>query len=193
MTPPTLAPHLEAPRQFPQDWLLALNDLISKIDPQDARQAFEDVEAFVESDVTWAEVQGLPQQMLYDMAEQAYLKFKGGRTEEAKQIFKGLTLLDHTVAYFHTGLGAVYQKEANYFDAVAEYTVAIELDPADITAYVNRGECYYQMGLEDMPLKDFSEAIRLDPQGKDPWANRARFLKKNIEAHIAQCEASRKV
>jgi len=183
----------DGPKEFSSDWLKSLNELLERIDPQDSEMALKDMEAFVDGDATWAEVQGLPQQMLFDMAEQAYLKFQGGRLKEAAEIFRGLTILDHTVAYFHTGLGAIYQKEEKYFDAVAEYTVAIELDPEDITAYVNRGEVYYRMGLQDQPLEDLEAAIKLDPEGKDPWANRARFLKNKISAEIAEGEENQKL
>jgi len=161
-------------------WLKTLGELLNKIDPKDANQALKDIESFVDGDATWAEVQGVPQQMLFDIAERGYLKFKSGRFKEAENIFKGLCILDHKTAYYHTALGAIYQKQEKFFDALAEYTVAVELDPEDVTAYVNRGEIYYMLGLDDEPILDFDAAIKLDVQGKDPWANRARFLKKQI-------------
>lgn len=172
----------------PEEWIEALKQVVAKINPAHSEQAVKDMEAFFEGDTTWAQVQGIPKKALFDIAEQAYLKFKGGRLDEAKALFRGLCLMDHTVAYFHTGLGAIYQKEKQYFDALAEYTVAIELDPEDITAYVNRGETYYLMGLWERPLEDLNQAIALDPEAKDPWANRARFLKKKIEGELAALE-----
>lgn len=181
-----ILPQSEAGQESPPEWLAALKDLLDRIDPKDSEKALKDMEAFVEGDATWREVQGIPKKMLFDMAEKAYLKFKGGRLEEAKKLFIGLSLLDHTIAYFHTAMGAIYQKEQKYFDALAEYTVAIELDPQDITAYVNRGETYYLMGLDEQPLLDLEAAIRLDPGGKDPWANRARFLQKKILSEMGQ-------
>lgn len=174
----------EAGKESPPEWLTSLKELLDRIDPKDTERALKDMEAFVFGEATWREVQGIPKQMLFDIAEQAYLKFKGGRLEEAGQLFKGLSLLDNTIAYFHTALGAIYQKEQKYFDALAEYTVAIELDPKDITAFVNRGETYYLMGLDEQPLEDLEAAIQLDPESKDPWANRARFLKKKILAEM---------
>ena len=169
----------------PAEWIEAVKQVVAKINPKDCEQAVKDMSEFFAGDAPWASVQGIPKKMLFDIAEQAYLKFKGGRLDEARVMFRGLTLMDHTVAYFHTGLGAIYQKEQKYFDALAEYTVAIELDPEDVTAYVNRGETYYLMGLWEKPLEDLSKAIELDPKGKDPWANRARFLKKKIEGELA--------
>lgn len=170
-------------------WLNALGELLDKIDPKDSEKALKDLEEFINGDATWAQVQGIPQQMLLDISERGYLKFKSGRLKEAEILFKGLSFLDHKTAYYHTALGAIYQKQENYLDALAEYTVAIELDPEDTTAYVNRGEIYYMLGLEDEPLQDFESAIKLDPEGKDPWANRARFLKKQVMAELAEIKA----
>ena len=171
-------------------WLNALGELLDKIDPKDSEKALKDLEEFINGDSTWADVQGIPQQMLLDVAERGYLKFKGGRLKDAEIIFKGLSILDHKTAYYHTALGAIYQKQENYLDALAEYTVAVELDPEDTTAYVNRGEIYYLLGLEEEPLQDFESAIKLDPDGKDPWANRARFLKKQVLEELAEIKAN---
>ncbi len=170
----------EAPK-----WFQSLSQLVDKIDPKDSEKALKDLEGFIEGDATWAEVQGIPQQMLFDIAEKGYLKFKSNRLPEAERVFKGLCMLDHKTGYYHTALGAIYQKQEKFLDALAEYTVAVELDPEDVTAHVNRGEVYYMLGLDQEPLTDFDAAIKLDPQGKDPWANRARFLKKQIEAELA--------
>ncbi|HCU25829.1 MAG TPA: hypothetical protein DF383_12495 [Deltaproteobacteria bacterium] len=174
----------------PPPWLKALEELLGKIDPQDSESALKGFEEFIDGDATWAQVQGIPRQMLMDIAERGYLKFKSSRFKEAELLFKGLSLLDHKTAYYHTALGAIYQKQDNYLDALAEYTVAIEIDPEDTTAYVNRGEVYYLLGLEQEPLQDFESAIRLDSAGKDPWANRARFLKKQVLEEIAEYEAA---
>lgn len=167
-------------------WLNALGELLDKIDPKDSEKALKDLEEFIHGDSTWAQVQGIPQQLLVDVAERGYLKFKSGRFKEAEILFKGLSILDHKTAYYHTALGAIYQKQENYLDALAEYTVAAELDPEDTTAFVNRGEIYYMLGLEDEPMQDFESAIKLDPEGKDPWANRARFLKKQFLEELAE-------
>src|ERR687891_2161238 len=128
-----------SPSKSPEDaageasspWLNALGELLDKIDPKDSEKALRDLEEFIQGDSTWAEVQGIPQQMLLDIAERGYLKFKSGRMKEAEILFKGLSALDHKTAYYHTALGAIYQKQENYLDALAEYTAAIELDPED--------------------------------------------------------------
>jgi len=184
--PSAPAPTQESSAAPVPEWMGVFNELMERIDPKDAQQALQDIEKFIEGDTTWAEVQGIPQQLLFDIAERGYLKFKSGRLKEAESLFRGLSMLDHKTAYFHTALGAIYQKQDNYLDALASYTVALELDPQDVTALVNRGEVYYLVGYVKEPLQDFEAAIQIDPSGKDPWANRARFLKKRLEAELAE-------
>lgn len=171
-----------------QPWLKALNELLEKIDPKDAEEAFRNFENFVEGDGTWAEMQGIPQEMLFDMAERGYLKFKSGRLKEAEDIFLALSRYDHKTGYYHTALGAIYQKQKKIIEALVEYTVAIELNPEDITAYANRGEVYYSIAQHEQCLKDFEAAIALDKTGKDPWANRARFLMKMAKEEMETLE-----
>ncbi len=95
-------------------------------------------------------------------------------------IFKGLSVLNDEDPYYHTMLGAIYQRQEKWGDALAEYTIAIEINPQDITAYVNRGEIYYKMGYLEEPLEDFEKAIALDKTEKNPWAIRAKHLKEIV-------------
>lgn len=159
------------------EWLNKFIATLDSIKPEEAEKALKLVERFVEGEITWAELQALPPQTLFQMAEFGYMQFQRGKLKEAETIFKGLSVLDHKRTYYHSILGAIYQRMNKLADALAEYTVALEMDPQNIACYVNRGEIYYQCGYIDEPLEDFEKAILLDPQAKDPWANRARFLK----------------
>lgn len=171
--------------EAPEEWKQALDNLVTKVDPKDADKAYADLEAFLRGEKTWSEVQGIPQQMMLDIAEAAYLQFKSGRYDVAEKAFKGLCIWDHQSAYYHTALGAIYQKQKKHVDAIAEYTVALDLDPEDITAYVNRGEVYLTIAFHPelyiQALEDFQAAIALDPEANDPWANRARLLEKQTQ------------
>lgn len=159
------------------EWLQQFRKTLEGISPEEAEKAGKLVERFIEGEITWAELQAVPPQLVFQMAEYGYLQFQRGKLAEAETIFKGLSVLDHKRAYHHAVLGAIYQRMDKLLDALAEYTVAIEMDPKNLASYVNRGEIYYRFGYVDEPLEDFEKAIALDPQGKDPWANRARFLK----------------
>ena len=66
--------------------------------------------------------------------------------------------------------------------------MAIQLDPEDITAIVNRGEVYLTIAFNpSLYLKaksDFDHAINLDGGKGDPWARRATLLKTQVEKHL---------
>ncbi|MFO1518568.1 MAG: tetratricopeptide repeat protein [bacterium] len=161
-------------------WLEQMIGLLKNIKPEEVEAMNAKFEKFIEGEVTWAELQGVPPKLLFEISEHGYLQFQRGRFKEAETIFKGLSTLDHKNAYYHSVLGAIYQKQDRLGDALAEYTVAVEMNPKDIASFVNRGEIYYRLGGVEEPLEDFNAAIALDPQAKNPWANRARFLKNAI-------------
>jgi len=159
------------------EWLSKFAVALENITPEKEEEVRKLVERFLNGEITWAELQAVPPQLLFQMAEFGYMQFQRGKLKEAETIFKGLSVLDHKRSYYHSILGAIYQRMDKLVDALAEYTVALEMDPKNIACYVNRGEIYYKFGYIDEPLEDFAKAIALDPQSKDPWANRARFLK----------------
>jgi Flp pilus assembly protein TadD len=162
------------------EWLEKVNQILKNISSEDAERAVKLMERYIEGEITWAAVQGIPPELIGEITEYGYLQFQRGKLKEAETVFKGLAFLDHKNPYHHTILGAIYQRTDRWGEGLAEYSVALEMDPTDITPYVNRGEIYYRCGTPDQADADFQNAIRLDPQGKNPWANRARFLKNLI-------------
>lgn len=158
-------------------WLENVDALVSKMNPEVCQQSMEKFEGFLEGERSWAEVQGWPTGMLWDLAERAHRQFERGQLPEARKTFKALSTMDHRIAYFHTALGAIHQRSREYFDALAEYTVALDLDEKDVAAWTNRGEIYLQMGFVEQALADLDRAIALDPQKSNAWAQRAHFLK----------------
>jgi len=159
------------------EFLSYINKVLEKITDKDAEQAVEMIGRFIEGEVTWADVEGVPKKIRHELAQFGYLLLQRGKLKEAEKVFKGLSYLDHKSAYYHTALGAIYQKMDKLGEALAEYTAAIELDANDIPALVNRAEIFHRCGCSDKALVDLDKAIALDSVGKNPWSNRARFLK----------------
>ncbi|MBL7685649.1 MAG: tetratricopeptide repeat protein [Deltaproteobacteria bacterium] len=162
------------------EWLDQFNNILSKITPEAAEAMAEKVAKLIEGEITWAELQGISPQKLFEISEFGYLQIQRGKLDVAEKIFKGLSSLDHRTAYYHAALGTIYQRQEKLADALAEYTAAVELDPADIASFVNRGEIYFKCDCLEQASADLDQAIQLDPQAKDPWANRGRFLKKMV-------------
>ena len=56
------------------------------------------------------------------------------------------------------------------------FSQAITLNPKEIAPYVNRGEVNLREGKVMEAAEDFAQAVKLDPQFKDPLTQRARVL-----------------
>ena len=52
---------------------------------------------------------------------------------------------------------------------------AIELDPKNALAYINRGYTYWIMGENNKALGDLNKAIELDPNNAKAYGNRSRI------------------
>ena len=69
--------------------------------------------------------------------------------------------------------------------AIADYTMAIELDPKDAAAYNNRGNAYYSNGELDLAITDYTQAIELNPQYAFAYNNRGKAYKDQGELELA--------
>jgi tetratricopeptide (TPR) repeat protein len=80
-------------------------------------------------------------------------------------------LIDHvatnsepsTDAIARTKQGLAHYKQGEFEKAIADYTKAIELDPAYAVAYNNRGIVYHDQGELDKAIADVTKLIELDP------------------------------
>lgn len=149
------------------------------------------VEKFVMGEATLGQLYGLTIEEAYSVAELGYTFVEQGRLKEAQTVFQGLVLSNPYDPYFHTMLGSIYQKLELIDGALEEYSIAIALDPANLTAYVNRGELLIRKGNFEQAAKDFKNVIELDPNGTNPSANRARALA-SVTAAALQTTASAK-
>lgn len=138
------------------------------------------IQDFIEGKINWAELFSFTPEMLFQMAEFGFTQFKVGRYADAERVFKVLTVLDWNNAYYHSVMGSILLRQKRYGEAIAEYSQAIELDPADIVSYTNRGEVFLQHGLLDEAEADLKKAVDLDPAGSDKFANRARMLTQQL-------------
>ena len=136
----------------------------------------EDLQKFVDGEMTWGELQGLTMEQAYAMAEVAFGQFEAGRHDEAQAIFEGLVVSNPYDAYFHSMLGATYVRKNMHAEAAEEFTIAIDLDPDGISPLVSRAEILLQHGEFDAALVDLNAAIALDPDAADPAGIRARTL-----------------
>lgn len=125
---------------------------------------------------TLQEISGIETNQLAALLATVFTLFRQGRYENARDILKGLTILDESNPYIYGLLGAVYQKLAQDEQAIECYNSALKSFPNDIHSITNRGEIYLKLGKLDQAFSDLKHAIELDTNKKHPMANRARVL-----------------
>lgn len=163
---------LRDPSTFSQD---ELNEMMAEGEvPANFTQ--DNLVKFVVGEITWAELTGLTMQEAYSFAEIAYNLFEQGKYDQAQTIVEGLVISNPYDGYFHGLLGAIYGRKGMHEEAQEEYTIAIDLDPTNLSAFVNRAEIFLQHGDIEKALKDLRKAIDLDPKGEKPFGVRARAL-----------------
>lgn len=153
---------------------------VAKMTPEQKEENVEKLQKFLSGEITWAEVRHYPKALLKEVAKVAYFHYQKADYQSAELLFKGLAIIDHTNWYYRGALGAVYQKQKLYDEAIGEYDMALFLNEKEITTLTNRGECYLHLQDYGHALKDFEAAILLDSDNKNPWGKRARALKKKI-------------
>jgi TonB family protein len=80
---------------------------------------------------------------------------------------------------------AFYRKRADesilkgeYDSAVNDYNKAIELNPKDAVAYLNRGRAYHSKTNYDLAIADFAKAIEINPKDLSAYLNRGDAFEK---------------
>ena len=136
----------------------------------------DDIRKFVRGEITLAQLEGLSRDQLYDFAEMGYTMFKSGKLDDACKVFEGLVTYNPYDGYFHSALGAIYQKQKRYEDAIRQYNLALKFNPHDTCSLTNRGETFLTLGRLQEAADDFKKAIDNDPDEKDPWSMRSRAL-----------------
>lgn len=127
-------------------------------------------------DATTAQQAGTTGPEMLERAMEAFQLYEQGQYEDARAIFEELSSLDPGEAYYRTALGAICLAEDELEMALEHFDQALQLNPKDSAALVNRGEVNLRLGNILEAAQDFARAVDLDPENKDPLTMRARLL-----------------
>jgi len=115
------------------------------------------------------------------------------RSSPERQIAGCTALIDvphettRLLAVAHNNRGNAYAENGDFDHAIADYDVAIKLNPTYAKPFNNRGLAYQKKGDYDRAIKEFDEAIKLSPNYGNAFANRAAaYQKKNDYERAAQ-------
>jgi len=168
-------------QQFLKDAIPKLEEAMKNFPPEQLEKARKEADKLLSGDLSWADMSQYTPEKIQAIAEVGYSQFELGKYESAEKIFRGLTSLDSQQFYFHQMLGAIFQRQQKFSEAIAEYTIAVSLNPKDVSSWTNRGECFFKSEIYPMATYDFDQAIALDPKEEDPWAGRARMLRGQVQ------------
>ncbi|MDO8643422.1 MAG: tetratricopeptide repeat protein [bacterium] len=157
-----------------------LEEALRQVPKEQVAKVKKQLGGFLEGDLPWLRLFTLPPEQLHELAKIGYSHFESSRYETARKIFEGLAILDPENYYYHSMLAVIAQREEKWAEAILEYSIALDRNPADRSSYTNRGEVYFKLGFLREARNDFELAVGGD-DGKDPWANRARLLMQQME------------
>ncbi len=100
-----------------------------------------------------------------------------GRVDEARSLLEGLQVLEPDIPYLHTALGCVLVRVSAEAEALEQFDEALRLDPRDAAAHTYAGEIRLRRGDPATGLRHLEAAVALDPEGRNPYSNRARTLR----------------
>ncbi|MGE0197492.1 MAG: SycD/LcrH family type III secretion system chaperone [Simkaniaceae bacterium] len=104
----------------------------------------------------------------------AYTLYQGGDYEQAKRIFQQLASCKPLTKKYWLGLGACWQMEKSYTDALKAWGMAALIDGADPTPHYHAAECY-------LALEDYSEGLKAVRATKSRLTAEHRELREKVE------------
>ncbi len=100
----------------------------------------ETIDAVVRGSITLAEIEGMTAAEAYSIADFGWMQLEQGQLRTAVLLFEMLTLSNPRHAYFHALHGVALQRCGATEHAMAAYASALDADPNETAALVNRAE-----------------------------------------------------
>lgn len=162
-------------------------------DGPDASWTPADLEKFARGELTWSELTGMSMDEAYAFAEIGWTLLQQGKLQEAQAVIAGLVLSNPYDSNLHALLGSVHGQRGSTDEALREYGIAIDLDPKNLAARVNRAELLLRTGRIPEAVEDLKQAVALDPKGEKPAGVRARALAGATSRIVAEAAKQLKV
>jgi Tfp pilus assembly protein PilF len=126
-------------------------------------------------------------EQLNSIATLGFNFYKEGKLDDAQIMFKGLIVADNSF-YGWAGMGAIALcKEPPELEKAQTFlSIAVKLNPNDPSVHTNLGEVYLRQKNVEQATAEFQKALDLDPEKKDPGANRARAILNGLQTLATQ-------
>src|SRR3989337_1490784 len=102
-----------------------------------------------------------------------------GKYDEASKIFQMAVktvskarkikdpYIEGRLANEHAQLGTAYRDNGEFEQAIETFQKAIEINQRHLPAVINLGITYYMMGFVDLALREWKNALAVDPENRD--------------------------
>ena len=128
----------------------------------------------------------LSKNQLAALAALGFRFYEQGNLRDAHTLFEWLTVLDPNLYFGHAGLGAMALRNEKLDDAARYLKRAAELQQQDPAVYANLGEVLLRQSYFTEAASAFDKALKLDPDERNPSANRARAILQGMSAAVSQ-------
>lgn len=133
---------------------------------------------------TVRELKGITDSEMEAVYSLGYSFYTTGRYADAEKVFRFLVLFDHLEKKYWTGLGAVYQVQKRYGEAITAYGYASFLDLENPKPQYLAAECFAAMGDKDNALSALAALETYCPKGTElgrEYLAKAAELKADLE------------
>nr|XP_028578141.1 tetratricopeptide repeat protein 32 isoform X2 [Podarcis muralis] len=102
----------------------------------------------------------------------AHAAFREQRYERAEELYSSYIeycacVSSHDLATAFNNRGQIKYLRVDFYEAMEDYTSAIEAWPEFEVPYYNRGLILYRLGFFDEAMKDFNKVLELNPKFED--------------------------
>ena len=133
---------------------------------------------------TIRELKGITDNEMEAVYSLGYSFYTTGRYDDAEKVFRFLVLFDHLNQKYWTGLGAVYQSQKRYSEAITAYGYASFLDLHNPKPQFFAAECFAAIGDKTNALSALAALEAYCPKGTDlgrEYLGKAAELKAVLE------------
>ena len=132
----------------------------------------------------------LSENQLAALAALGFRFYEQGNLRDAHTLFEWLTVLDPNLYFGHAGLGAMALRDEKLDDAARHLKRAAQLHQQDPAVYPPPGEALLRQSNFTEAASAFEQALKLDPNERNPSANRARAILHGMNLAVSQMKGA---
>jgi tetratricopeptide (TPR) repeat protein len=113
-------------------------------------------------------------------------QYNSGNYRKAINYLNSSILLDSLNSLYYYNRGVILSEQFNQLDsAIIDMSIAIDLEPTDWRAYLNRSNCHFLLGKFDLALADIDKALNFNEEESNSYLLRGMIKEHLIDTNGA--------